>query len=124
MILPNLHFLSPRYCALPPFGAVTLDIEEFFHAIGHLGLGAEDKSASRHAQRGTSQKLGIIGMKPILRSYHNYFFQPRKTSTSGVMIGVRGRGAADRSILCLSSRLSGVATGFSGGGLIETGPWG
>ena len=36
----------------------------------------------------------------------------------GVMIGVRVRSAVDRSILGLSPRLSEVATGFSGGGLI------
>ncbi|HEY8650396.1 MAG TPA: hypothetical protein VIL70_05735 [Chthoniobacterales bacterium] len=40
MILPHLLFLSPRYCALPPFGAVTLDIEEFFQAIPKLFSGS------------------------------------------------------------------------------------
>jgi hypothetical protein len=40
----------------------------------------------------------------------------RKISTYGLMTGVRGRGAADRSILELSSRLSEVAPVFLGGG--------
>ena len=35
-----------------------------------------------------------------------FFFKSRKTSTSGVMIGVRGRGAADRYVCFVRADMS------------------
>jgi hypothetical protein len=45
-----------------------------------------------------------------------------KISPESVMTGIRGRRAADHSTLGLLSRLSEVATGFSGGGFLLTLP--
>jgi hypothetical protein len=63
------------------------------------------------------QSLDGIGQK-LPRTTAQNFRAPRKISTYGLMTGVRDPGAADRSILDLSSRLS-VAPVFLAAALID-----